>query len=276
MGSAIRLVTPQKRFSDGSVSAWQERVEQITPPVHGRVGAAVHSVRAVDRESIGEIARFAADLPLHAHVSEQPAENERCQAVNGMSPVAVFKQAGALVGNFTAVHAIHISSDDIRDLGSSESSVCFCPTTERDLADGIGPSDELRSAGVALCLGSDSQAVIDHFEEARALELNHRLKTGVRGTHDAVSLLRAATVNGQRSLGWHECEGIRPGEMADFVSLGRDSVRMAGSRPEGALEAAVFAASAADVHSVVVGGEVIVDAGKHARFDVASALGRVA
>jgi formiminoglutamate deiminase len=266
------LISPQKRFSDGSVEGWQRRFDRIEVTGDARLGAAIHSVRAVDPESIAAIADFAADIPLHAHVSEQPAENERCEAETGMSPVEVFERAGALDRAFTAVHATHVSETDIGHLGSSESSVCFCPTTERDLADGIGPSDRLRAAGISLCLGSDSQAVIDPFEEARAVELNHRLATGVRGTHKAVSLLRAATVNGQRSLGWSECEGIQPGEMADFIAIDRNSVRMAGSRPAGALAAAVFAATSEDVQTVIVGGEVIVSAGEHTGYSVAEAL----
>ncbi len=271
-GFGVPLSPVQERFSDGSAAAWAERIDQLRPPAHGRVGTAVHSVRAVDPEAIAEVASVAGRRPLHAHVSEQPGENREAIEAYARTPMATLAAAGALEHNFTAVHATHASPDDIRLLASSESSACLCPTTERDLADGIGPSAALRDAGVPLTLGSDAHVVIDLFEEARAVELNHRLATGVRGTHGAGALLRAATVNGQRSLGWNECEGLAPGESADFITLGFDSVRLAGTPRRYLLEAAVFAATAADVRDVVVAGETIVADGRHIRFDVARAL----
>lgn len=271
-GFGAPLSPVQERFSDRSADAWAERFELLQPPDHGLVGAAIHSVRAVDPPAMAVVAEVAGHRPLHAHVSEQPDENRESLEAFGRSPMAVLAGAGALEHNFTAVHATHANTDDIRLLASSESSACLCPTTERDLADGIGPSARLRDAGVSLTLGSDAHVVIDLLEEARAVELNHRLATGIRGTHGASSLLRAATVNGQRSLGWGECEGLSVGEAADFITLGFDSVRLAGTPEENLLEAAVFAATAADVRHVVVAGETIVEDGRHARFDVAGAL----
>ena len=106
-----------------------------------------------------------------------------------MSPTQVLHEAHALGSRFTAVHAIHVTDDDIRLLRGS--TVCVCPTTERDLADGIAPSGRLRDGGVHLAVGSDSNAVVDLLEEARAIELDTRLASGERGTHSAVELLRA-------------------------------------------------------------------------------------
>ena len=103
---------------------------------------------------------------------------------------------------FTAVHATHLTEHDVTLLANSHSTVCMCPTTERDLADGIAPTARFRDAGVPMCLGSDSHAVIDLFEEARAVELDERLASGVRGTHLVTDLLAAATAEGHRALGW--------------------------------------------------------------------------
>jgi len=153
--------------------------------------------------------------------------------------------------------------------------VCFCPTTERDLADGIGPSTTLREAGVALALGSDSHAIIDPFEDMRALELNERLATLQRGNHESHDLLHAATAGGYRSLGWYDGGVLAVGAAADFVTVDLGSVRLAGTPAEHALAAVVYAASAADVHHVAVGGEVLVREGAHVRFDVAAELARV-
>ncbi|HEY8093467.1 MAG TPA: formimidoylglutamate deiminase, partial [Acidimicrobiales bacterium] len=171
----------QRRFSDGSVEQWAERARGLAPSPTVRIGAAVHSVRAVDPEAMVQVAAWAAErgAPVHAHVSEQPAENDDCLAAYGQTPTAVMGAAGLLGERFTAVHATHLTEGDVAALGASH--VCFCPTTERDLGDGIGPAAALVGAGARLCLGSDSHAVIDLFEEARAVELDERLAAISRG-----------------------------------------------------------------------------------------------
>ena len=145
-------------------------------------------------------------LPLHAHVSEQPGENREAAEAWGRSPTSVLVAAGAVSERFTAVHLTHAQDGDLGLL--SGSTCCLCPTTERDLADGIGPASDMREAGIRLALGSDSHAVIDHFEEARAVELDERLATNERGRHDATGLLRAATSDGHASIGWPEAGRI--------------------------------------------------------------------
>ena len=178
---------------------------------------------------------FAKGRPLHFHVSEQRAENEACLAKHGMTPVQLLANAGALGPNSTAVHATHLHADD--DL--QDTTICMCPTTERDLADGIG------NAGPRLALGSDSHAVIDLFEEARAVELNLRLKTERRGHFTARALLEAAT--NHACLGWDDVGRIAPGFQADFITLDLTSPRLETAEPATMLESIVFAATAADV-----------------------------
>ena len=149
------------------------------------------------------------------------------------------------------------------------------PTTERDLADGIGPSTALRDAGARLTLGTDSHAVIDVLEEARGVELDERLVSRRRGYHDAPALLRMATEHGHASLGWPDAGRIEAGRLADLTTVTLRSVRTAGTRADHALASAVFAATAADVTHVVVGGRVVVRGGHHTRLDVARELGEV-
>jgi formiminoglutamate deiminase len=259
-------------FRDGDADAWAARVSALDDGPALRIGAAIHSVRAVDAASAGAVAQWATarGAPLHAHVSEQPAENEACVEENGFTPTVTLAEAGAVSPAFTAVHATHITETDITLLGFAR--VCMCPTTERDLADGIGPARILREAGAKLCVGSDSQAVIDLLEEARAIELDERLATGVRGNHTAASLLEAATAGGYESLGWPGGGRIAEGAPADLATIALDGVRLAGTRPEDAVAAAVFAASAGDVRDVMVGGRWIVRDGAHVEIDVARAL----
>jgi formiminoglutamate deiminase len=255
----------QMRFSDGDADAWAERVDALEEGERVRVGAAIHSVRAVDPESAAIVAAWARERgrPLHAHVSEQLAENDASLDAYGRTPTGVLHDAGALDAEFAAVHVTHPHDDDLSLLAGS--SVCACPTTERDLADGIGP---MRRMSARLVLGTDSHAMIDLFEEARAVELDERLATGERGLHSASALLRAATEDGHACLGWPDAGRIAPGARADLVTVGLDGVRLAGTSPEHALEALVFAAGAVDVRHVIVDGHQLVSNGRHTVLDV--------
>ncbi|WP_040734414.1 amidohydrolase family protein, partial [Nocardia tenerifensis] len=160
-----------------------------------------------------------------------------------------------------AVHATHLTDADIGLLAQSRTRACFCPTTERDLGDGIGPARALADAGVGLCLGTDSHAVIDAFEEWRALELGERLAARARGRFTPAELYRAATDHA--SIGWPEAGRIAPGAAADLVTVDLDSIRTAGTAPA----AALFAATASDVRSVLVAGRPVVADRRHLRVD---------
>ncbi len=264
----------QRRFADRDAEAWAERVGALEDAEGVKIGAAIHSVRAVDPESCALIAAWAGERerPLHAHVSEQPAENAACIEAYGKTPTAVLDHAGALSERFTAVHATHLTADDLGLYGSRGCCCCLCPTTERDLADGIGPARELADAGASLALGSDSHAVIDMFEEARAVELDERLAGGERGRHRPAALLAAATEDGHASLGRPDAGAIEPGRRADLVIIGLDGVRVAGVTAETALETAVFVATASEVERVIRGGHEIVRDGRHVELDVAREL----
>jgi formiminoglutamate deiminase len=245
----------QRRFGDGDGARWAERVDALRPAPHARIGAAIHSVRAVPPSDVDTVVGWAErrGAPLHVHLSEQPAENDACLAAYGRTPTRLLAEHGALGQRSTAVHATHLTTDDIALLGGSGTHACLCPTTERDLADGIGPAPELAAAGARLTLGSDSHAVIDLFEEARAVELDERLRSLRRGHFDGAALLRAATVDGHASLGWPEAGRIAAGAPADLVSIRLDTARTAGIDPA----QVVFAATAADIGTVVVGGRPV-------------------
>lgn len=263
----------QRRYRDASIDAWIDRLEDRPKADHVRLGAAVHSVRAVDQFGLTAAAEWLRqhDAPLHAHVSEQPAENDACLAYNGVTPTALLDSAGLVGPEFTAVHATHLTPDDIDRLARGGATVCFCPTTERDLGDGIGPSSELHAAGSPISLGTDSHAVIDLLGETRLLELHERLRTGRRGLFDSLSLAAMATVNGHRCLGWDDAGRIAVGARADLVTIDLTSVRTAGGA-ESPLATAIFAAGAADVTEVLIDGRPVVIDRHHQRVDVAAEL----
>lgn len=274
------LTGPQLRFGDRTAQQWAERVDRLHESVHEGVivGAAVHSVRAVPADQLSTVAEWAQrhQAPLHVHSSEQTGEIEQTMAVHGCTPTRLLREHGVLGPCTTAVHATHLTADDIADLDATDTGVCFCPTTERDLGDGLGPAtDLLVHERRAFSLGSDSHAVVDLLEEARALELDERLRHRERGLIPAARLLTAATVDGHRALGRPDGGRIAPGAPADLIALDLSSVRTAGGGAT--VETAVFAATAADVTDVIVGGREIVRARRHLTVpDVADRLAALA
>lgn len=247
------LSGPQLAFGDGDVANWQARMAQLKPAGQAEIGAALHSVRAVPDTALSAFADATTDMRLHAHLSEQPAENAATQAYHGCSPTELLHRHGLLTARTTAVHATHLSDVDIRLLGGHNVTACFCPTTEADLADGIGPAQELRDAGCPITLGSDQHAVIDPFAEIRGLEYGERLRSGQRGRFDPYAMS-----GGDPQIGWP----------CDLVAVRTDTPRTAGAAPD----QLVMAASASDVDTVVVGGRIVVRDGRHETIDVGPGL----
>jgi formiminoglutamate deiminase len=263
------LAGPQLRFGDDTVWDWLERLADLAPDDTCHVGLAVHSVRAVPPDALPVIVSAADGRPLHVHVSEQPAENVDCVAAYGVTPTTLLADAGVLGPTCTAVHATHLTDDDVARLGGAQTHVCFCPTTERDLGDGIGPARALADAGAVLCVGTDQNAVVDPIEEVRAVEMNERLTSGSRGRFTPAELLRALTEQGHRALGWPTAGRIAVGAPCDLVAVRLDSVRTAGVEVDQVLSAA----TAADVTDVVVAGRAVVADGQHLLIpDVAAEL----
>ena len=233
-GDPVPLAGVQLRFGDGTAAAWAERVSGFgcdslgMAAPHARLGAAIHSVRAVAPDQVPEIMAWshAHGAPVHAHLSEQPLENAESRAAFGRTPAEVLYDAGALGPRTTLVHATHLTERDVDLLGGSLSTVCMCPLTEADLADGVGPAPALAAAGSPLALGSDGHSVIDLIEEARWMELSQRLVTRRRGHFSAADLAAAATATGHACLGWPEAGEIVPGAYADLVTLPLDSPRL--------------------------------------------------
>lgn len=256
----------QERFSDGDAERWAQRVGALKESAGMRVGAAIHSVRAVPRDQLGLVAQAARGRPLHVHLSEQPGENHACEAFYGVTPTTLLEFEGVLGPRTSAVHATHLGEADIATLGRTGTTACFCPTTERDLADGIGPARRLADAGSPLALGSDQHAVIDMLEEARALEMHERLTGLRRGQFTPRELLAAATAH--QSLGWADAGRLEVGARGDLVAVRLDSVRTAGSAPEQIM----LSATSADVDTVIVDGRTVVAGGQHRLGDVGTLL----
>ncbi|MBF5044978.1 formimidoylglutamate deiminase [Aggregicoccus sp. 17bor-14] len=264
----------QRRFIDVDVDAYLARTAALCSATRTdpgvRVGLAPHSVRAVPKHWLQALARVK-DRPVHMHVAEQPKEIEACLAEHGCRPVELLAELGMLGPHFTAVHAVHLADGEVRDLGKSGTTVCACPSTERNLGDGVVPADKLVAAGARISFGSDSQATVDLLDEARQLEGHLRLVRLRRAVLDpgggrpeglAARLLEMATVHGAHSLGLGSGRLV-PGHAADFFTVDLAHPSLAGATPGTLLASIVLGAEKGAVREVAVGGELKVKDGVH-------------
>jgi formimidoylglutamate deiminase len=235
------------------------------------VGAAPHSIRAVPLDDIQSIAAEARrlSLPIHLHISEQPAENVACQAEYASTPVTLLDAHGLLTPSTTLVHAIHLSDFEFTRVAASGTTICSCPTTERNLGDGIFPADTAFRLGIPVAFGTDSQAQIDLLEDARQLEYHLRLRNMERGILDASArdswanrtpigsaLFQAASTSGYRALGLSG-GSLAPGQPADFFTIDLRDPSILGMQPEEITAQSVFALNRSAVRDVAVAGRLV-------------------
>jgi formimidoylglutamate deiminase len=199
-----------------------------------RVGLAPHSVRACPRDWLEQIGRYGDEhgLPLHVHADEQPREVEECLAEHGCRPIELLARTGCLTERTTIVHATHADGAELDLLAEHGATVCACPSTEADLADGFLPAARIEHRGIPLCIGSDSNVRIDPLEELRELEGIARRQTGRRGVFGTERLLCYGADEGARALGlesWPEIEidlghrslaGVAEGDLLDALVSG--------------------------------------------------------
>jgi len=259
----------QVRFIEDTPELYLKNLEQLLDVNDDMawIGVAPHSVRAVPLDYLKTIVAFANEraLPVHMHVAEQPAEVSACIAEHGRSPVALLETEGLLSKRFTAVHAIHVTPKAIAALARSGAFVCACPTTERNLGDGVVPVDAYFDAGVRVSLGTDSQIQIDLLEDARELEYHLRLQKMERNVLAptlAQRLFDCATVSGAASIGFNGGR-LEPGAPADFFTVDLNDPSIAGAPIDDLLANIVFSLARTAVRDVVVGGRRIVEDGNH-------------
>jgi formimidoylglutamate deiminase len=252
----------QRRFIESSADEYLENLHALGRQVP--VGAAPHSIRACPAEWIRDIASEARRQRwvLHLHVSEQPGEIEQCKAEHGTTPALLLDRVGAVHDRMTAVHAVHLTGQEIDLLGRARATVCACPTTERNLGDGIVRADALLAAGARICFGSDSEVQLSPLEDARQLEYHLRLtelQRAVLDTHPrgpgglGARLYQLASENGMRSLGF-EGGALLPGEPADFVEIDLDDPSIAGANAADLMANVVFSLERTGIRGTYVAG----------------------
>jgi formimidoylglutamate deiminase len=259
----------QVRFIEESPDTYLKHLEALLNAAKSDdgmhwIGIAPHSVRAVPLDYLKAIVGFAQEyaLPVHMHVAEQQAEVSACIEEYGRSPVALLETEGLLSKHFTAVHAIHVTPKAIGAIARAGAMVCACPTTERNLGDGVVPVDAYFNAGVTVSLGTDSQIQIDLLEDARELEYHLRLQKMTRNVLAPRDLFESATISGAKSIGFNGGT-FEPGAPADFFTVDLDDPSIAGSSVDDLLANIVFSLSRTAVRDVVVAGKQIVEDGRH-------------
>ena len=251
----------QRRFCDGSVAAYLQRVDDLR--VQGvAIGVAPHSVRAVPEQWFLAIASYSRkhNLPLHVHVDEQVAEIEQCQAVYGCTPIELLERFDALGPLTTVIHATHASDTELALLAKYGCTVCVCPTTEGDLGDGIAPYDAFMQRDITLAIGSDSNTRLDPLEELRWAEYSARMRYQRRrvlvcekSASPGPLLLDIGTCGGAVALG--QATGILAPDMwADFVAIDLTQPTLYGWTEDDVLDVLCFGASADVITNVWVGG----------------------
>jgi formimidoylglutamate deiminase len=264
----------QRRFTFETVEAYLQHVEAALerfddPRVS--VGMAPHSIRAVPLEWLSSLALFnrGLSMPIHMHLCEQEAEVEASIKAFGVGPIEALEGTGLLGPSLVAVHATHLQVDDPKRLADVGAAVCACPTTEANLGDGFLPALELLGSGVSLCIGSDSHASVNPFEELRMIEHHERLRRRRRGVLATVfppspdapdkrrvapGLLSVGTLEGARALKI-DAGMIREGSWADLIALRLDDPALSGVPPHCLPEALVFSAGPRCVEGSWVAGQ---------------------
>ena len=263
----------QRRFCDRDIFESIDCIEELRAEFENynniEVGVAAHSIRAMSPRDICQLKETFPGLPFHIHVSEQPKEVEDCRSHYGTTPIALLAENGVLDGWTTLVHGTHATPAEVELIAQAKSTVCFCPTTEADLGDGIGPADQYYRQGVPLSLGSDGQTLCNLWEEMRRLESHARLATGRRSVlakaetdSPGVFCFEAATRLAKRAVGFEVGE-LQAGHWADLVGLDLTQIELAGWSPRTLMDSIVFSGAPGMVKEVMVGGRFIVLDGKH-------------
>ncbi len=237
-------------------------------------GIGIHSLRAVTKDAVDEIAKIAKseNIPLHIHLAEQQREVDECLSHYKTRPARWLLDRCEVDEQWCLVHATHLEPDEIEAIGKSGAVVCLCPSTEANLGDGVFPLEAYLAKGGQIAIGSDSQVTIDPFEELRWLEYGQRLTTRSRnasvfdGSHTGSTLFELVGSGGAQACG-RQAGRLEPGALADIVVLDDGDSMFAGHDGDTLLDSLIFSGYRVPIERVMVHGEWRVLDGCHVRDD---------
>ncbi|MCB0737099.1 MAG: formimidoylglutamate deiminase [Bacteroidetes bacterium] len=201
----------QKRFLHKDADAYLRFLEETkaTTKKYGfKAVPGFHSLRAVDAESMQEVANATKGETTHIHIAEQLKEIEDCQTFYGKRPVEWLLYHFEVDSNWHLVHATHLTDAEVAGIANSNAQVVLCPTTEGNLGDGIFPLRNYLSQNGAWSIGTDSHIGLDPKEELRLIDYGQRLTSHQRNTfvnqqsgHSAFNAIKQSWFGGQKAMG---------------------------------------------------------------------------
>ena len=241
-------------------------------PADARLGVAPHSLRAVAREHLPELAALVPDGPVHMHLAEQRAEVAEVEAAYMARPVSWALDHLDLGPRWSLIHCTQMVPDETLRLARSGAVAGLCPLTEASLGDGVFEGVRWCGAGGRLAIGSDSNIRISLAEELRQLDTTQRLRDGSRAalaTPDRSTgrrMMEDAAAGGAQAAG-RGGGAIAIGAWADLLALDLGHPDLAGLTPDTCLDAFVFAGDSSMVSEVWSGGRHLVSGGRHVRHE---------
>ena len=234
-----------------------------------RVGIAPHSLRAVTPETLRIVCQATSDGPIHIHAAEQMKEVDESLAALGRRPVEWLLDNAEVNSRWCVIHATHTTEAEIRALAASGAVVGLCPLTEASLGDGIFDGADYLAAGGRFGVGTDSNIQIDAAAELRQLEYAQRLARRARnvmtiqeGESTGQRLFASALAGGAQAL-QRPIGALAVGLRADIVLLDENHPDLASRRGDEWLDVWTFVVGRTAVKTVFVGGEIVVEAGRH-------------
>jgi formiminoglutamate deiminase len=221
--------------------------------------------------------------PIHIHAAEQLREVNESIATLGARPVQWLIDNVTLDRRWCMIHATHTIDREIHALAAARAVVGLCPLTEASLGDGIFDGASYLAAGGRFGIGSDSNIQIDPAAEMRQLEYGQRLArrarnvlTMKRGESNGRRILDSALAGGTQAL-QQPIGALAAGLRADIVVLDQSHPDLASRRGDDWLDAWIFVVGRMVVKTVLVGGQIVVENGRHltrtaieARYKVAA------
>ncbi len=266
-GGQIRFGNDPDRFAKLFQQA-KSALVQLPPDAH--IGVAPHSLRAVPKDALANIAALAERV--HMHLAEQVAEVEEVRAAFGKRPVEWLLENVDVDERWCLIHCTQMQPHETTRLARTGAVAGLCPITESNLGDGIFDGVRWLEHGGRIAVGSDSNIRISLSEELRTLDYSQRLRDRSRAAlatpekSTGRRLFDAANLGGAQAAG-RDAGSIVPGAWADLVALDHTAVDLAGRRGDRILDYYIFAGDDRLVRDVWSAGRHRVRDGRHVERD---------
>jgi len=227
---------------------------------------APHTTRALSDAAFTELRVLAdqLDVPVQIHLHESASEVAQSVAATGRRPLERLDDLGLLNASLLAVHAVHVTPDEIRQLAAAGASVAHCPASNLKLACGLAPAAALIEAGVTVGVGTDGAAsnnLLDVLAEMRLAAMLAKVSAGDGAAIPAEQALRMATLDAARALRRdHEIGSIEAGKWADLACI--DMQRFNTQPLYDPVSQLVYATRADQVSDAWVAGRHLLDRGE--------------